>query len=95
MPGFRTGISKGGEQTNRSEEKTDGVLVPGVSGRAQTETSEELPKKQNTLIDQGGRNLLLDSPHVDCINSSGLRALLVVAKKLGGVTREDGAGKCD
>ena len=67
-----------------SEEKTDGVLVLKVSGKIHGETSEELLNKLNALIDQGERHLLLDFAEVDYINSSGLRALLMVAKKLKG-----------
>ena len=69
-----------------SEEKTDGVLVLGVSGKIHTEASDELLGKLNTLIDQGERHLLLDFSDVGYINSSGLRALLIVAKKLNGLS---------
>ena len=69
-----------------SEEKTDGVLVLGVSGKIHTEASDELLRKLNTLIDQGERHLLLDFSDVGYINSSGLRALLIVAKKLNGLS---------
>ena len=69
-----------------SEEKTDGVLVLGVSGKIHTEASEELLKKLNALIDQGEWHLLLDLSGVDYINSSGLRVLLTVAKKLNGLS---------
>ena len=69
-----------------SEQKTDGVLVLGVSGKIHTEASEELLKKLNALIDQGEWHLLLDLSGVDYINSSGLRVLLTVAKKLNGLS---------
>ena len=68
-----------------SEEKTNGVLALGVSGRIHTEASAELSKELNTLIDHGERHLLLDFSGVDYINSSGLRALLMAAKKLNGL----------
>lgn len=68
-----------------SEEKTDGVVVLGARGRIHTEASEELLKKLNNLIDQGERHLLIDFSGVDYINSSGLRVLLMVAKKLNGL----------
>jgi anti-anti-sigma factor len=68
-----------------SEEKADGVLVLGARGKIDTEASEELLKKLNTLIEQGEQPLLLDLSHVDYINSSGLRVLLTVAKKLKGL----------
>jgi anti-sigma B factor antagonist len=69
-----------------TEEKTDGVLVLGVSGKIHTEASEELLLKLNSLIDRGERHLLLDFSEVGYINSSGLRALLVAAKKLTGLS---------
>jgi anti-sigma B factor antagonist len=65
-----------------SEETTDGVLVLGVTGKIQTETSDELLAKLNGLTDQGVRHFLLDFSGVEYINSSGLRVLLIVAKKL-------------
>jgi anti-sigma B factor antagonist len=69
-----------------SEEKTDGVLVLGVSGKIHTEVAEELREKLNTLMDQGERYFLLDFSGVDYINSSGLRVLLIAAKKLNGLS---------
>ena len=69
-----------------SEEKTDGVLVLAINGKIHTEASEELLRKLNTLIDQGERHLLLDFSGVEYINSSGLRTLLIVAKKLNGLS---------
>ncbi len=68
-----------------SEEKIDGVFVLGVSGKIQAEASEELLEKLNSIIDQGEHRLLLDFSGVDYINSSGLRALLVAAKKVNGL----------
>lgn len=65
-----------------SEEKADGVLVLGVSGKINTEASAELSKRLNALTDRGERRLLLDFANVDYINSSGLRVLMTVARKL-------------
>ena len=69
-----------------SEEKTGGVLILGLNGKIDTEGSTELLEKLHTLTDQGERNLLLDFSGVSYINSSGLRVLLVVAKKLNGLS---------
>jgi anti-anti-sigma factor len=69
-----------------SEEKTDGVLVLGISGKIHTEASDELLARLNSLIDRGERHLLLDFSAVGYINSSGLRALLIVARKLNGLS---------
>ncbi len=68
-----------------SEEKIDGVFVLGVSGKIQAEASEELLKKLNTIISQGEHRLLLDFSGVDYINSSGVRVLLMAAKKVKGL----------
>lgn len=68
-----------------SEEKSNDVLVLGVSGKIHTAASEKLLKKLNTLVDQGEHHLLLDFSDVDYINSSGLRALLMVGKKVKGL----------
>ena len=65
-----------------SEEKVDDVIVLGIGGKINTEASEELLKKMTDLIDNGACHLLLDLSGVDYINSSGLRALLTVAKRV-------------
>lgn len=64
------------------EEKVDDVIVLGIGGKINTEASEDLLKKTTDLIDNGARHLLLDLSGVDYINSSGLRVLLTVAKKM-------------
>jgi anti-sigma B factor antagonist len=69
-----------------SEEKVDGIQVLGISGKIHTEASEVLLGKFNSLVDQGERHLLLDFSGVEYINSSGLRTLLIVAKKLNGLS---------
>ncbi len=65
-----------------SEEKVDGVIVLGISGKVNTEASEDLLKKMTDLIDNGARRLLLDLSGVDYINSSGLRVFLTAAKRM-------------
>jgi anti-sigma B factor antagonist len=65
-----------------TEEKLGGVIVLRFSGKINTETSEDLLKEMNGPIDNGARHLLLDLSCVDYINSSGLRILLTVAKKM-------------
>jgi len=65
-----------------SEEKVDGVIVLGISGKINTEASEDLLSKMTDLIDSGARHLILDLSGVDYINSSGLRVLLTVAKRM-------------
>lgn len=65
-----------------SEEKVDGVVVLVIGGKINTEASEDLLKKMTDLIDNGARHLLLDLSGVEYVNSSGLRVLLTVAKKM-------------
>lgn len=65
-----------------NEEKVDGVIVLGIGGKINTEASEDLFKKMIDLIDNGARHLLLDLSGVDYVNSSGLRILLTVAKRM-------------
>lgn len=65
-----------------SKEKVDGVIVLGIGGKINTETSEDLLGKMTELIDHGARQLMLDLSGVDYINSSGLRVLLTVAKRM-------------
>jgi anti-sigma B factor antagonist len=65
-----------------TEEKVDGVVVLVIGGKINTEASEDLLKRMIGLIDNGTRHLLLDLSGVDYINSSGLRVLLTVAKRM-------------
>lgn len=65
-----------------SEENVDGVIVLAIGGKINTEASEDLLKKMTSLINKGARQMLLDLSGVDYINSSGLRALLTVAKRM-------------
>ena len=65
-----------------SEEKVDGVVVLVIGGKINTEASEDLLKRMTGLIDNGTRHLLLDLSGVDYINSSALRVLMTVAKRM-------------
>jgi anti-sigma B factor antagonist len=65
-----------------TEDNIEGVIVLRISGKINTETSEDLLKKMNDLIDNGARQLLLVLSCVDYINSSGLRVLLTAAKRM-------------
>ena len=65
-----------------SEEKVDGVVVLGIGGKINTEASEDLLRKMTDTINKGARHLLLDLSGVDYINSSALRVLMTVAKRM-------------
>jgi len=64
------------------EETKDGhVLVIGVKGRLDSNTSGDLEKRILALIDSGEKRLLIDFSDLDYISSAGLRVFLLAAKK--------------
>jgi anti-anti-sigma factor len=65
-----------------SQEQVDDVIVLGVGGKINTEASEALLRKMTDVIEKGARHLLLELSGLDYINSSGLRILLTVARKM-------------
>lgn len=65
-----------------SEKRTSGTLMLGLRGKIDTDGAEQLLNRLNALIEQGEHHLLLDFSGVDYINSSGLGAILMAAKKL-------------
>ena len=65
-----------------SERKVGGVCVVGVHGRLDSATSDTLAQRLHHLIDGGERRLVIDGEMLDYISSTGLRVLLVAAKRL-------------
>lgn len=65
----------------KNEEK--GTLI-SVTGRMDAVSSPEFEKKLGRLIDEGNVNLIIDLTELDYISSSGLRSILITAKKLKG-----------
>jgi anti-sigma B factor antagonist len=65
-----------------SEEKNGRVFVLGLSGKLDIEGGKMLVEKMTQSVDGGERYILLDFTDVAYINSSGLRALVLVAKQL-------------
>ena len=59
-----------------------GKTVLSITGRIDTSTATELEQTINKEIGLGKRQILLDFTRVSYISSSGLRVLLVTAKKL-------------
>ena len=59
-----------------------GKTVLSITGRIDTSTATELEQALNKEIGLGKRQILLDFSRVSYISSSGLRVLLVTAKKL-------------
>ncbi len=65
----------------KNEEK--GTLV-SVTGRMDAVSSPEFEKELGRLIDEGNINFVVDLTELYYISSSGLRSVLVTAKKLKG-----------
>lgn len=61
--------------------QNDGLLFI-VKGRLDTQTSPELGDKVLECIAQGNKNITIDMAEVDYVSSAGLRAFLLIAKKL-------------
>jgi len=65
-----------------AERKAGNVCVVGIIGRLDSGTSESLGQQLHQLIDRGERRLVIDAEKLDYISSTGLRVLLVAAKRL-------------
>jgi anti-anti-sigma factor len=57
------------------------IVVVALHGRVDSESSPELEKNVLALLQRGDRYLILDLSAVDYMASSGMRALLMIAKK--------------
>jgi anti-sigma B factor antagonist len=64
-----------------SEEKNGKVFVLGLSGKLDIEGGKMLVDRMTQILAGGERQILLDFTEIAYINSSGLRALLLVAKQ--------------
>ena len=64
------------------EEKTDKYYVLSLSGRLDASTAPPFEEKLTSVIDDGNESVLVDFTDLEYISSSGLRVLLVGAKKL-------------
>ncbi|HET8720940.1 MAG TPA: STAS domain-containing protein, partial [Nitrospira sp.] len=56
--------------------------VVGLTGRLDSATSDSFGQRLHQLIDRGERRLVIDGETLDYISSTGLRVLLVAAKRL-------------
>ncbi len=64
------------------EEKDGDVLVLTVDDRLDSATATEFEQRLLSVIDAGENLLLLDFSALNYMNSAGLKALLIAAKKL-------------
>ncbi|MCF8266679.1 MAG: STAS domain-containing protein [Ignavibacteriales bacterium] len=67
---------------NVSEERQDSHYILSLAGRLDASTSNAFEEKFLSLIDEGETNILLNFSQLDYISSSGLRVLLLGAKKI-------------
>ena len=65
-----------------SVKTTNEVKVLAFEGRLDTQTSPDAQQQLTQLIEAGSTKILVNLEKLDYISSSGLRVLLVVAKKL-------------
>lgn len=65
-----------------SEQKDGAVFVLGLKGKIDTEGARAFAERIVQILDAGEQNILLDFTEVPYINSSGLHALILVAKRL-------------
>ncbi len=66
--------------------KNENTLVLEVRGRLDALTTANLEEECDTWIDKGEKDLLLDLGGVDYISSAGLRAILLIGRKLNAVS---------
>lgn len=66
-----------------SEEKNGQVFVLGLSGQIDREGAKIFLERITHILDSGEQCLVIDFTDVTYINSTGLSALILVAKRLG------------
>ncbi|GKS60334.1 anti-sigma factor antagonist [Nitrospira sp.] len=66
------------------DRKIGDVSVVRVQGRLDSQSAESLGTHLGRLIDSGERHLVVDGEALEYISSTGLRVLLVAAKRLKG-----------
>lgn len=67
---------------NVTEERIGDVLILGLSGRMETVAALSLEKQVNQIIDAGERKIVFSLAKLEYMSSSGIRALLGLAKRL-------------
>lgn len=65
-----------------TESKSGDTLVVELEGHLDTVSSQPLEDRLVQLIEGGERQIVLDCGRLDYLNSSGLKAVLVTAKRL-------------
>ncbi len=70
---------------NIKEDKQGKAIILTIEGRLDSSTSSTLEKKLISMIEDGGKDIILDFTDMDYISSAGLRVLLMAAKMVGKV----------
>jgi len=65
-----------------TDRKVGEVCIVQMAGRLDSGSSDSLAQRLHQLIDGGERRLVVDGEKLDYISSTGLRVLLVAAKRL-------------
>jgi anti-anti-sigma factor len=69
-------------EMNITEERIGDTLIVGLSGRMETVAALSLEKKVNQLVDSGERKIVFYLAKLEYMTSSGIRAILGLAKRL-------------
>lgn len=72
-----------------TEKKENGIIIITISGRLDVTNSEIVEKKFIETIESGETKIVVDCENLHYISSSGLRAFLLLVKKLNTMN-----GKC-
>ena len=75
---------------NLTDETKNGVLVLSPQGRIDTRTSSEFEQAvmSHAMGPEGATHVVMNFAGLDYINSTGMRVLLILAKRLAGVLCE-------
>lgn len=65
-----------------SERRVGDVCIVQIAGRLDSGTSDGLAQQLHQIVDGGTRRLVIDFERLDYVSSTGLRVLLVAAKRL-------------
>ncbi len=68
-----------------AENRNENIVILSLVGRLDSNTSDDLESRILSRIDEGERKFIIDCSYLDYISSSGLRVLLLGAKKLNNI----------
>ena len=74
--------TKGGLKMEMTQSKKEKLVILGLKGKLDANTSNSLEEKLLSLIEGGEKQIVVDFSHLDYISSAGLRVILMAAKRL-------------